>query len=455
MSTPNVLFIVCDQLRYDSVGYSNSLNYKYPVKTPNIDSLAREGLFFKNAYTPLPVCAPSRQAMLTGVQPDSIGALFNYNFIKTSGADPKTPTWVSELRNAGYKCAFSGHWDASPNGNECAFGYESVFDMGEYNREIGEKYGQIEYTGSWFGCSNPIKHEDTKTYRICSAAAEFIRQNTGSPWHVWVDITDPHLPCRPSAPYDTMYSPDEIAPWDGFGDTFENKPYIQKKQIENWHLEGYKWSDFAPTVARYFGMITETDASIGMLLDELKKTGEYDNTLIILLSDHGDTCGSHGMLDKHYILYDDVVHVPFIVRHPSLPHADVEKFACSSLDVAPTVEKIVGLAAESTRHGHAAADYIDGHDTPDYAVFTSNGQQFGLFTQRGIRTEKYKYIWNLTDVDEFYVLDEDPGEKRNQASNPEYKEVMAQLGEKLIAELRRRGDPFASGWVSWQCGRGE
>lgn len=455
MSTPNVLFIVCDQLRYDSVGYSNSLNYKYPVKTPNIDSIAREGLFFKNAYTPLPVCAPSRQAMLTGVQPDSIGALFNYNFIKTSGADPKTPTWVSELRNAGYKCAFSGHWDASPNGSERDFGYESVFDMGAYNREIGEKYGQIEYTGGWFGCSNPIKHEDTKTYRICSAAADFIRQNAGSPWHVWVDITDPHLPCRPSASYDTMYSPDEIAPWDGFGDTLENKPYIQRKQIENWHLEGYKWSDFAPTAARYFGMITETDASIGMLLDELKKTGEYDNTLIILLSDHGDTCGSHGMLDKHYILYDDVVHVPFIVRHPSLPHADVDKFACSSLDVAPTVEKIVGLTPESERHGHSATDYIDGSDTPDYAVFTSNGQQFGLFTQRGIRTEKYKYIWNLTDVDEFYVLDEDPGEKCSQASNPAYKEVMAQLGEKLIGELRRRKDPFASGWVSWQCGRGE
>ena len=104
MARPNVLFIVCDQLRYDSVGYAGI----YPVKTPNIDALAEEGLFFKNAYTPLPVCAPSRQAMLTGVQPDSIGALFNYNFIKTNGANPEVPTWVSELRDNGYKCAFTG-----------------------------------------------------------------------------------------------------------------------------------------------------------------------------------------------------------------------------------------------------------------------------------------------------------------------------------------------------------
>ncbi len=447
---PNVLFIVCDQLRYDCVGYSSRFTGRKAPSTPNIDSLAEDGLFMKNAYTPLPVCAPSRQAMLTGVQPDSIGAIFNYNFIKTAGADPTVPTWVSELKNIGYRCAFVGKWDASPNGNECDFGYESIFDNAGYAEEINKKYGSINYPGSWFGCSNPIAFEDTKTYRICSSAASYIKENNGSPWHIWVDITDPHLPCRPSSPYDTMYSPEDMEMWDGFGDTFEGKPYIQKKQIENWHLEGYKWEDFAPTVARYFGMITQTDASIGLILDELKRTGQYDNTLIIFLSDHGDTCGSHGMLDKHYILYDDVVHVPMIVRYPSLPHEDVEAFVSSSLDVAPTVEKLIGIEAESTRHGKSVTERDD-----DYAVFTSNGQQFGLFTQRGIRTKDYKYIWNLTDTDEFYVLSNDPGEKNNLASAPEYKETMAHLGRMLFSELKRRGDPFASSWVEHQCGKGE
>lgn len=446
----NVLFIVCDQLRYDSIGYSSRFTNRKAPLTPNIDALAEEGLFMKNAYTPLPVCAPSRQAMLTGVQPDSIGALFNYNFIKTSGADPSVPTWVSELRDAGYKCAFSGHWDASPMGNETAFGYTSIFDNAAYNKEISEKYGSISYTGGWFGCSNPIQFEDTKTYRICSSAADFIKENAGSPWHVWVDITDPHLPCRPSKPYDTMYAPEDMQEWDGFGDTLEGKPYIQRKQIENWHLEGKQWSDFAPTVARYFGMITQTDASIGMLIDELKASGQYDNTLIILLADHGDTCGSHGMMDKHYILYDDVVHVPMIVRSPDLGHADVDAFVSSSLDVAPTVEKLLGIEAQSKRHGRSVTE-----ENGDYAVFTSNGQQFGLFTQRGIRTKDYKYIWNLTDVDEFYVLSDDPGEKINRASCPEYKETMRELGAVLFEELKRRGDPFASNWVSWQCGLGE
>ena len=114
------------------------------------------------------------------------------------------------------------------------------------------------------------------------------------------------------------------------------------------------------------------------------------------------------------------------------------------------MEKLVGLEAKSARHGKAVTE-----EDGDFAVFTSNGQQFGLFTQRGIRTKDYKYIWNLTDTDEFYVLTDDPGELVNRAACPEYKDVMKSLGEVLIAELKRRGDPFASGWVAWQCGRGE
>lgn len=450
MAKPNVLLIVCDQLRYDSIGFSGI----HDVKTPVIDSLANDGLFFKNAYTALPVCAPARQSMLTGVQPDSIGALFNYNFIETSGANPSVPTWVSELSEHGWKCAFTGAWDASPRANETDFGYTQLFNAHEYNREINEKYGALNYDGGWFGTTNPIAFEDTKTYRICKSAADFIRENPKNSWHLWVDITDPHLPCRPSEPYDSMYKAEDMIPWSGFGDKFENKPYIQKKQIQNWHLEGKKWVDFAPTVARYFGMISQTDAAIGQIIATLKETGQYDNTLIILTSDHGDTCGSHGMLDKHYILYDDVVHVPFIVRHPSLGSGIVEKFCCNTLDIAPTVEAICSLEAKSTRHGHPVSDYIDGTETPDYAVFTSNGQQFGLFTQRGIRTEKYKYIWNLTDIDEFYDLENDPGELNNLCGDMQYADIMLELGKLLIAELKRRGDPFASGWVEWQCGLG-
>ncbi len=451
MSRPNVLFIVCDQLRYDSVGFSGI----HPVKTPNLDTLAREGLFYENAFSPLPVCAPSRQAMLTGVQPDSIGALFNYNFINTAGADPAVPTWVSELKEAGYRCAYVGSWDASPNGGPEAFGYEYLMNSDEYMEELARRYPDVRYENGILGCSNPVPFEETKTAMLCQAAAGFIRESAGSPWHIWVDLTDPHLPCRPSAPFDTMYRPEDMAPWPGFGDELKDKPYIQHKQIENWDLKGKTWAEFAPVVARYFGMISQTDAAIGTVLDALRTSGQDEETLIIMLSDHGDTCGDHGMMDKHYILYDCVVHVPFIVRPPRsagmLP-ASVSRFVSSSLDVAPTVEYFCGLKAQSARHGRPAVSEGDGGEPGEYAVFTSNGQQFGLFTQRGIRTKDYKYIWNLTDVDEFYDLRSDPGEVRNLIGDPAYRPVIAELGRLLFTELERRGDPFAHEGVRWQCG---
>ena len=249
-----------------------------------------------------------------------------------------------------------------------------------------------------------------------------------------------------------MYKPEDMEPWPGFGDTLENKPYIQKKQLENWHLVGKTWEDFAPTVARYMAMVTQTDASIGRILDLLEEKGQLDNTLIILTADHGDTSGDHGMMDKHYILYDGVTHIPFIVRWPQFGHADVQKFACQCLDLGPTIEDVCGVHTDFPRHGRSVRAYIDGSETPDYAVFTSNGQQFGLFTQRGIRTEKYKYIWNLTDIDEFYDLEKDPGEKVNLAGDPAYADIIRQLGETMYRELQRRGDPFANGWVGWQVG---
>lgn len=450
MDRPNVLFLLCDQLRYDCVGRAGIR----PVQTPCMDALADEGLFFENAYTPLPVCAPARQAMLTGMQPDSIGALFNYNFLKTNGADPAKPTWVSALRDSGYHCGFAGHWDASPHGSECDFGYESLFDTAAYNREIAAKYGSIDYTGSWFGCTSPLAHEDTKTYRICQSALDYIKKCGDEPWHVWVDMTDPHLPCRPSEPFASMYRPEDMEPWQGFGDTLENKPYVQRKQIENWHLTGFTWADFAPTVARYYAMITQTDAAISRIIDYLRTTGQLDNTLVILTADHGDTSGDHGMMDKHYILYDSVVHVPFIVRYPALGHTRISKFACNCLDLAPTIEDVCRLPQpDQPRDGRSVRAYTDGSETPEYAVFTSNGQQFGLFTQRGIRTERYKYIWNLTDIDELYDLAKDPGEKHNLAENAQYDGVKKELGALLFAELQRRRDPFANGWVGWQLGQ--
>jgi arylsulfatase A-like enzyme len=127
------------------------------------------------------------------------------------------------------------------------------------------------------------------------------------------------------------------------------------------------------------------------------------------------------------------------------------------LDLAPTIEDICGLEPDGARHGLSLMPLIRGEKQPtrdDFAVSSSNGQQFGFYCNRSIRTEKYRYIWNLTDVDELYDITNDPGELRNIANTPGVENTLRELRLKLYEKLVFYNDPFACGWVAKQLTEG-
>ena len=136
MKQPNILFFLADQHRYDCTGYAG----KYPVSTPNIDAVGREGACFTNAYAPTPVCAPARQSFLSGRRAEAIGALHNYNFIPTKTLMPEDFHFVKELKSAGYATSFIGQWDGSirPIGE---FGFDNVRLGKEYAVGAKTKHG--------------------------------------------------------------------------------------------------------------------------------------------------------------------------------------------------------------------------------------------------------------------------------------------------------------------------
>src|SRR5690625_579458 len=126
---PNILFIMVDQLRYDCVGISQD----YPVKTPNIDQLAKEGVRFTNAYTHMPVCGPARQSLLNGRRPETFGALWNYGLgSKVSALNPDEYSWPRELGMQGYQSAYLGKWSVHPTFDPTDFGYDSYLSQQEY-----------------------------------------------------------------------------------------------------------------------------------------------------------------------------------------------------------------------------------------------------------------------------------------------------------------------------------
>lgn len=451
----NILLINADQLRHDCVGYRGIR----PVQTPNLDRLAAESVVFTKAFTPLPVCAPARQALLCGRHPDSFGAQWNYDFMPTPTVQPEW-CWPRQLQQRGWNTAYLGRFHVSPTLHPDAFGYDEWINWSGHKQLLKEKYPDAQFTGCWLGCESPIHVEDSGTHWMANQAAAMIEKYAAEdkPWHIWVDYEEPHLPCRPSAPFSTMYDPKEIKPWDGFGDAFIHKPYSHRQQTLSWETDQLTWDEhFAPMVARYYGVISQLDQAIGRILDALERTGQKDNTIVIFTSDHGDMCGSHQMLDKHYVLYDDICRIPLMVRYPGIAPRTCDQFVSNCVDIPWSIIDWADLVHPEIEHGRLLPlTSEEDSSAREKIVCTSNGQQFGLYTTRMIRGERYKYIWNLTDVDEFYDLESDPGEKVNLIAASEHQDRIAAMRRELYEELRAHGDRFVgSDWIQRQLLQGK
>ena len=445
----NLLLINADQLRHDCVGYRGIR----PVKTPNLDKLAGEGCAYTRAFSPLPVCAPARQAILSGRHPDSFGAFWNYDMFSTPTVQPEW-CWTKALPGRGYQTAYLGRFHVSPDRVPADFGYETHISWAGHKALLAEKYPNVAYKGGWFGEINPVPVCDSGTHWMADRACETIRSfaEAGKPWHIWVDYEEPHLPCRPSEPFASMYAPKDIAPWDGFDDAFIQKPYCHRQQMMNWELDGITWPEVAPMVARYYALISQLDDAIGRILDALDATGQANDTIVAFTSDHGDLCGAHRMLDKHYVLYDDTVRVPLIVRYPGEQPWICDSFVENSLDLPASFVKWFALDAPDVAHGRALPLSAASDTSPRRAVVSSaNGQQFGFFNSRMLRDDRYKYVWNLTDIDELYDLQSDPGELCNLIADTAYAQRISDMRRLLRDELITHGDRFAaSGWLEKQ-----
>lgn len=444
--TPNILLIVADQLRYDGLGCSGNR----AAQTPHLDRLAEDGVFFTQAYSHIPICSPARQSFLNGRRPEAFGGHWNYDFgprVGTLSVDDYA--WPRELKKLGYRSVYLGKWGVHPQADPTLFGYDEYVVNSAHERFVAQKYPGLRYAGGYFGERDPLPLEDTATHFIARQAIDRIQALSvqGVPWHVRLDFSAPHLPCRPADRFADLYRAQDMPPWGSFAETFANKPYIQRQQLYSWGIEDFTWEDFAPVVARYFGMISQLDDAVGQVLQAVSQCGLENDTIVIFTADHGDLCGAHRMMDKHNVLYDDVVRVPLIIRWPGKLAGAVrmQEFIYNLLDVPPTLLSWLGVASDAQWHGRSFAPLLaQTGETPEAwrsaVVATYHGQQFGLNTQRMIRTKQWKYIWNATDVDELYDLRADPHELENRIDDQALAEVIQGLRRQLYTELQSQGD---------------
>ena len=444
---------MADQYRWDCMGFLGI----HAIDTPHIDRLAAEGATFSNAFTTIPLCCPARQSFLTGDTAERIGCLWNYDItLPTYSLDPSVPTWTQSLNASGYETAYIGKWHCSKEYEPSSFGFDRYYgeqDYADFSRTKG--YESAERV-SWRGGKSRIPLTDSRTHVLAHEAIDAINTLTsrGSDWLLCLEFPEPHLPCYPSEPFYSRYAQESFAPWTGFFDELQDKPRMQKRQLENWNVEDLKWDDWIPAIRSYFGIISQIDDAVGLVVNRIDELGIADDTLIIFTSDHGDMCGSHRMVDKHYVMYDDIMRVPLIMRYPNniAPGSVYPSFVSHTLDVPRTLMDLTELPQNNNMIGISFLKWLSADETKgnspvlqpirDCVTGSFNGAQFGLYTQRMIRTMNHKYVWNPSDVDELYDLNEDPNEINNIIHHPSSVNVRTALAAQLYVQLKKQDDPL-------------
>jgi len=456
----NQLVIVCDQLRYDAISANG---YKLS-KTPHIDALASTGMRFTNAFTCVGLCTPARTSLLTGLYPHNHQALSNNN--QTACRYMLTPdkrTFTRLLADNGYRLGYVGKWHVSTRDDPCRFGFEKYVPLSEYPKwREAAGYAWNPAFGSYHaptGVKDDIPVEASRPHFLVDQAIELLRSYAEDPahrsWHLRLDFHGPHLPNVIPDPYASLYAPKKFEPWGNYGDTLEGKPWVQKQQLYNWDIQDWTWEQWQPIIAKYYGEVSLLDYEIGRILAELDRLGFAENTIVVCTADHGDMNAAHGMYDKGYSMYDEVYHVPLIVRWPGKtpPGSVCDAFVNHFCDLMPTLLEAAGLPAPRDIDGHSLVPLLEGRLPSDwrqemYAEF--HGMQWGLYPQRMIRNNAFKFVFNFQDPNELYDLKRDPWEVHNVYRDPQYAAVREEFIDLLYRWNQRTNDALRTDWIQYQ-----
>jgi arylsulfatase A-like enzyme len=454
----HVLLIHCDQHRYDCLGHHDATR----VRTPNLDRLAREGVDYKHAFTPNPICSPARACLQTGAWSTTHGVLSIVGTEVYRPARPDLPVLTQLLADADYRVGHVGKFHGEVSGGPTDHGAETFISAGEYRR-WREQTGlpPRPNDGGLLGGIDPhITPEQHTLHWQCDRVLDLLTDYAGTasdrPFFLRWDPPEPHLPNVIPQEMADWYPPQDIAPWPSFADPLENKPAVQRRTRVRWGVDGWTWAQWQPIVSRYLAEIELLDRQVGRLLDALDRHGLADDTLVVFTTDHGDLCGGHGMVDKHFMMYDDVLRVPMTIRLPGVLPAGVvsEDFVSQELDVARTILTVAGVEAPDSFAGRdliADATGLSTNPRPDmFAQYQGTHQ--GLYSERMVRDRRWKYVYNPVSFDELYDLDHDPGELRNLVDDPACAGELRRLRERCGAWMKDVNDPLSPPLWTWNIG---
>lgn len=493
----NVLLIVVDQLRADCLHGALAEH----VDLPNLRSLAAESVRFDRHFSVTNPCGPSRASILTGQYAMNHRSVRNGTPLRHD-----IPTIASEMRRAGYLPMLFGYTDTSndprvfcerdPALTSYEFhmsGFQEMVEMRmeesypwrSYLKGKGYTYDTYEdlfqpvaQNGEEPDITDPAPYaaEDSDTAFLTDRFLELMPayQERGNGWFSMLTYLRPHPPLVAPAPYNKMYDPARMPDpvrLSSPGQEDAIHPFFAPARANATALDmvsGIATLDESDDVLRklravYFGLATELDHHIGRVIDFLKDSGQYDNTLLIVTADHGEMLGDRHSWGKNTV-YDPAYHTPLIIRAPAGQQGLEVDAQTESIDLAPTILEWIGQTVPDSMNGASLLPFLSGHAPQSWRRFSFSELDFAnpLSPSRWqkelgtgvddsclsiLRDDRFTLVEFAADLAPLLFDHQGNGEMENVADQPEYAQTLARLTREMLRHRMRHMDKLLSNWM--------
>jgi arylsulfatase A-like enzyme len=431
---PNILFIMTDQQRFDTIAaLGNDIIY-----TPNMDRLVRRGVTFENGYSTCPVCVPARYTVRTGCEPPTTRVFTNGRSRPVEGQadtmEGRCGAYLPKvMRERGYRTFGIGKFHTQPWDEDLGYDVhlhsEELYGPGQREQDsyaawIAKEHPALDYVEGLMGERTEMYYmpqvsaqpaEATVEGWAADRAVEQIQADDSKPYFGFVSFVGPHPPFAPPIPFNRLYHPDKM-------------PNPVRGELATDHMdEQIPWmnriiwadelNDFSARLAksRYYGELTYIDDCLGRILDAVEARPDGDNTVICFYADHGDHLGDHSAWQKESY-FEQACHVPYLVSWPAQIPADVRR------DEIVCLTDLFGIATSAsgetlTRDGIDVLGLLAGEAPARETLFGYFGEPGTLMFKIMAREPGWKYIFiSNGDREQLFDLTNDPNELKNLAS---------------------------------------
>lgn len=437
-ATPNVLFIMADDLNTALSGYGHP-----QCKTPQLDRLAASGVRFDNMHCQYPVCGSSRASIMSGLYPYTNKTLGNEGSLR--GNMPNVVTMSQLFRQNGWRAGrvskiyhmgipfdildgTAGRDDPQSWDEAINIKAPEQHAPGESTNWSPKDKGSQAFVGV-IAEGGDLVHADGKA---AVAGIDFLERHKAKPFFLAVGFVRPHVPLVAPTPYFDLYEREAMKAPVVPADDLDDVPGIIRKYKSNASHYGVTPEGHKGLLEAYYASISYMDAQVGKLLDAIEQLGLAENTIIVFSSDHGYLLGEHHKFQKQH-LFEGSTRVPFIVSVPWLKeaHGQSTRHITELVDLYPTLAELGGLTPPATLQGQSLLPILQAPATKTWTkdvafTISRNGGE-------SIRTHDWRFThWGQgSKGEELYDLKADPGELSNLANNPAYAKQRQSLKQQL------------------------